>query len=147
MSARKRKNRLGSIGWSTNLYYIFGEGFSTDYDYFLTAQKLGLITKAGAWNYVGKDKDHSKLNVQGVFNMYKTLRDERPDLFDEIKKTIDGEDTTIEAELSEMTDEERLLLEAEVDMDENDDEEDAATEPLPPIDALLVAEQAAPTAA
>ena len=133
------KNRLGAIGWSTNLYYIFGEGFSTDYDYFLTAQKLGLITKAGAWNYVGPDKDHSKLNVQGVFNMYKTLRDERQDLFDEIKKTIDGEDTTIEAEISEMTDEERLLMEAEVDMDETDD----GDEPEPSTVEAVMADAAA----
>ena len=135
------KNRLGAIGWSTLLYYIFGEGFSTNYDYFLTAQKLGLITKAGAWNYVGPDKDHSKLNVQGVFNMYKSLRDEHPDLFDELKKIIDGEDTTVEAELSEMTAEERLLLEAEVDLDEAEDENDgpAPLANVVPAEAVVIA--------
>ena len=93
-----------------------------------------------------KDKDNSKLTVQGVFNMYKTLRDERRDLFDEIKKIIDGEDTTIAAEISEMTEEERLLMESEVDMDETEDEEETGA-PLPTLDVLLVEEQGLQTPA
>lgn len=98
------KNRLGPIGRSTLLYYIFGEGFSVDYDYFLTAKKIGIITKNGGWFYYGKSKDDSKLNVQGEHNMYLKLKHERRDLFDEIKKLINGEDVepeVLEEEVSE----------------------------------------------
>jgi hypothetical protein len=90
------KNRMaGGIGKSTTLSYIFGEGFSIDYDYFMTAIKLGIITKSGAWVYVGKGKDDSKLTVQGLMSMYKTLKsdaEEAKGVFDWIKKQIDGED-------------------------------------------------------
>jgi hypothetical protein len=73
--------------------------------------------------------------------MYKSLRDEHPDLFDELKKIIDGEDTTVEAELSEMTAEERLLLEAEVDLDEAEDENDgpAPLADVVPAEAVVIA--------
>ncbi|MGD0904937.1 MAG: hypothetical protein ABR924_18595 [Terracidiphilus sp.] len=119
------KNRLGPIGRTTLLYYIFGEGFSVDYDYFLTAKKLGIINAKGAWVYYGKDKDDSKLTVQGIHNMYMTLKNERRDLFDEIKALIDGESLHPDVLDEEVSDED-VLDGMEV---EDDDEDTSADKP------------------
>lgn len=97
------KNRLGPIGRSTLLYYLFGEGFSVDYDYFLTALRLGVITKKSGWHYVG-DKDNSQLTINGEHNMYLSLKGPNREIFNEIKKLVDGEDVepeVIEEEVSE----------------------------------------------
>lgn len=110
------KNRLGPIGRSTLLYYIFGEGFSVDYDYFLTALRLGIINKNFGWFYVGKSKDDSKLNVQGQYNMYLALK-ENTELLDEIKKLIDGEDADPDIAEEEIS-EEDILAGMEVTEDE-----------------------------
>jgi hypothetical protein len=122
------KNRMaGGIGRSTNLYYIFGEGFSIDYDYFLTAMKVGLITKSGAWVYVGTGKDDSKLTVQGVMNMYKTLKYEQREIFDWIKKQIDGEDAEPEIAEEELSHEQQLESMA-LEIEDDDDVEEPVTE-------------------
>jgi RecA/RadA recombinase len=111
------KNRLaGGIGKSTNLSYIFGEGFSVDYDYFMTALGLGIITKKGGWFFVGTDKENSKLTVQGQMNMYKALKED-PELFTWVKQQVDGKDSTVALADEELTDEQRLES-LDVDVDE-----------------------------
>jgi RecA/RadA recombinase len=112
------KNRLGPIGRSTLLYYIFGEGFSVNYDYFLTALKLGVITKKGGWHYFGPDADNSLLTVNGEHNMYLALRDDHPELMADVKAIIDGVDA--EPAIEEEVSEEDLLA----GMDAVDEEED-----------------------
>jgi recombination protein RecA len=114
------KNRLGPIGRSTNLIYLFGEGFSVDYDYFLTALRIGVINKKGGWFYFGTDKDHSKLTINGETNMYQTLKNERPELMVELKHLVDGEDVEVPIEETEISPEDVL---AGMDVEDGKDEE------------------------
>jgi RecA/RadA recombinase len=113
------KNRLGPIGRSTLLYYIFGEGFSVNYDYFLTALKLGIITKKGGWHYFGPNGDNSKLTINGEHNMYLALRDDEPTLMAELKSLVDGIDSEIVIEEEEVS--EADLLAGMDAVDEEDD--------------------------
>ena len=117
------KNRLGGIGRSVLVNYIYGEGFSADYDYFLLALKLKIINKSGAWFFVGKDKDDSKLTVQGEHNMYLKLKNERQDLFKWIKGLIDGEDVQIEIAEEELSDADKL---AALEVHDDEDVPEAA---------------------
>jgi RecA/RadA recombinase len=115
------KNRLGGAFRYTILNYIFDEGFSVDYDYYMQALKLGIITQNAAWYYVG-NKDKSVLKGQGKFNFYKVLRDEQRDIFDQIKTLIDGEDVPAEELTAEMTAEE--LLDAKMAAAEEEETEE-----------------------
>jgi hypothetical protein len=89
------KNRVSPPFRFILLNYIFGEAFSYEFDYFKTAIKVGLITKNGGWFSVGDPKD-PMLKLQGEIKLYRHLRDERRDVFDYIKKMIDGEDAVAE---------------------------------------------------
>jgi RecA/RadA recombinase len=119
------KNRVSAPFRFTLLYYIFGEGFSINYDYFQMAMKAGILSKqAGGHIYVlgeGKNLDERKKNctwhVHGELNAYKQLRDIDTDVFDQVKALIDGED--VEPAVSEdiLSDEEKLAA-LEVDLEE-----------------------------
>jgi recombination protein RecA len=97
------KDRLGANWRYTDLYYIFGEGFSKEYDYFKQALRVGIITKFGGWFYIlgeGKNVDERKKNAawkcQGELGSYRDLIGEHRPIFDGIKQLIDGEDVTPE---------------------------------------------------
>jgi RecA/RadA recombinase len=117
------KNRLGPIGRSTLLYYLFGEGFSVDYDYFLTALRIGIINRNKGWFYVGKDKDNSKLTIQGEHNMYLALKNDHKEIFKELKALVDGEDVEPEIGEEEISDEDLL---AGMEVEEDNEEQQAA---------------------
>ena len=113
------KNRLGPNWRYVNLTYIFGEGFSKEYDYFETALKLDIVTKVGGWFYRlgdGKNLDERKKNAawkcQGKFNTYKMLRAD-PERLAEIKQLINGED--VEPEVGVDLGDEAAVAAAEAD--------------------------------
>ena len=69
---------------------------------------MNIVTRKGAWVFYGTSKEDSKLTVQGVMNMYKTLKTERRDMFKEIKALIDGED--VEPKIEHDAEAEQLAL-------------------------------------
>ena len=93
------KNRLGPNWRYVDLYYIFGEGFSKDYDYFTLALKQGLIRKNGGWFYIpgeGSNEEERKKSapwkLQGELKSYKDLS-KNPnvaEIWKNIKAEIDG---------------------------------------------------------
>jgi recombination protein RecA len=98
------KDRLGANWRYTDLYYIWGEGFSKEYDYFHQAVALGIIAKPSAGHFYilgeGKNMDERKKSaswhVQGEYNAYRALIGEDRAMFDGIKQLIDGEDVAPE---------------------------------------------------
>jgi recombination protein RecA len=98
------KDRLGANWRYTDLYYIWGEGFSKEYDYFRQAIALSIIAKTGGGHHYilgeGKNMDERKKNaswhVQGELNAYRALIGTDRKVFDGIKLLIDGEDVTPE---------------------------------------------------
>ena len=80
------KNKL-SPQWKTAiLTYVFDEGFSTTYDWFDLALKNKIIEKKGGWLAFGDQK------VQGELKFYKMMRS-NPELFEAIKKAVEGKDS------------------------------------------------------
>lgn len=93
------KNRLGPNWRTTNLTYIYGEGFSKDYEYFDHAMNMGIIQKNAAWLYVG-EKDNPIIRAQGKMNMYRALKAD-PTAFGHVKMLIDGENVAPEVGVNE----------------------------------------------
>jgi RecA/RadA recombinase len=113
------KNRLGPGFRYTDLHYIFGEGFSKDYDYFNQALKLKILWTSGAWVYFGgegKTDDERKKSAEwkfnGKLNSYRELRANKKDLFDRIKGLIDGEDVEPEVGIGELSAEDKAAVAA-----------------------------------
>lgn len=102
------KNRVSAPFRSTNLYYIFGEGFSVEFEYYQAILKAGLVLKSGSWYYIpgeGKNdkerKENSTWKTQGMLETYRRLRNEDTELFNNLKTLIDGEDVS-ELDASEL---------------------------------------------
>jgi len=111
------KNRLGPNWRYTDLHYLFGEGFSREYDYFRTAIKLGILKKFGGWFYFlgeGKNDDERKKNAtwkcQGEVNAYRQLTGKTPEthtahdaaVWAEIKQLIQGEDVSADVKIGDV---------------------------------------------
>jgi hypothetical protein len=111
------KNRLGANWRHTDLYYIFGEGFSKEYDWFKLAFTKGILQKFGGWYYFlgeGKNLDERKKNCvwkcQGELNSYKDLKGPNIEIFNRVKSLIKG---VPEVGITEGDDEAALLAENE----------------------------------
>jgi hypothetical protein len=134
------KNRLGPCWRYANLTYIFGEGFSKDYDYFETALKLGIIWRSGAWHYFGGDSGEGKnakekeenrkktaeWKCQGKFSTYKMLKAD-PERLAKVKELIDGEN--VEPEIGINLD--AAITAADSGEDEHDEFEPGVIESAP----------------
>ena len=79
------KNKVSPQWRSATLTYIFGEGFSTTYDWFQLALKKKVIEKSSSWFQFGD------IRVQGEFNFYKRMRND-PQLTKDIKDAVMGND-------------------------------------------------------
>ena len=113
------KNRLGANWRYVDLYYIWGEGFSKLYDYFMQAVKLGILFKAGAYYYIlgeGKNVEERKKKCiwkcQGELNTYRALTGKDPDRTEDQKLSdaeawkhvlsmIDGESVDVGVEFGD----------------------------------------------
>jgi RecA/RadA recombinase len=124
------KNRLGPNWRYVDLFYIFGEGFSREYDYFRQAVKVGILTKFGGWFYFlgeGKNEAERKQNArwkcQGEFNSYRQLTGKNPETYTdqdeavwaEIKQLIQGEDLSADVKIGEVDPDAETLNRAEHD--------------------------------
>lgn len=83
------KNKISPPFRSTILTYIFGDGFSSIYDYIDIGLKAGAITKSGSWFMLGGQK------WQGLIKMYEALKTDA-ELFSKLKWMVDGEDVVEE---------------------------------------------------
>ena len=80
------KNRLGPPYRNCKLKYLFGEGFSSLWDYMDMAIKLGVIEKSGSWYEFTLTGDRA----QGFMALYRLIKAD-PNLTAQLKHAIDGE--------------------------------------------------------
>ena len=115
------KNRLGANWRHADLYYIYGEGFSKEYDYFKLALKKGIITKFGGWFYIlgeGKNIDERKKDCswkcQGELNSYRDLKGPNVEIFNKVKAEVRGEKEVPEIGIAEGDDVAVLAAESDI---------------------------------
>jgi recombination protein RecA len=78
------KNKIAPQWKSCDLSYLFGRGFSRQWDYLQMAKKLGAIEKSSSWLNFGDFKAQGDVNF--VNAMY-----EKPELFDAVKTVVDSD--------------------------------------------------------
>jgi recombination protein RecA len=84
VKAFTEKNKISPQWRSCELTYLFGKGFSSEFDYFDLASKAGIITKSGSWLYWKDQK------VQGMLKFVELL-ERNPLMFADLKTMVDGE--------------------------------------------------------
>lgn len=80
------KNKVSPQWKSAILTYIFGETFSTTYDWFSLALKNNVVEKKGGWFQFGDIK------IQGAMKFYARMKND-PELFKAIKDALTGQDS------------------------------------------------------
>ena len=114
------KNKMGFPDRKTTLTYLYGMGFSAEWDYTNLGVKMNVIRKSGAWlefdvpavppgavmmttgngEVFGGGSPARKFKVCGLVKFVKALRADQ-EAFDALKKMVDGEDV---AEIEDVDD-------------------------------------------
>jgi recombination protein RecA len=93
------KNKMGYPDRKTKLVYLFGMGYSAEWDYAQLAMKLSIVEKSGSWYQftvpIIPTEDGGKpergFRVQGFLPFVRALRADN-EAFDAMKRLVDGED-------------------------------------------------------
>lgn len=79
------KNKIAAPYRSCTLSYIYGHGFSQQWDYMELGIKLKAIAKSGAWLNFGKWKE------QGLLKFHDRMVSD-PELFEAVRRMVDGDE-------------------------------------------------------